>query len=436
MAQARAGGSGTQISSITAIPKIFVSDITSSGATLRWANRPMTSKEIQRTGIELFFSLSYVLDHSEPDEVLGGDESVYVIEGGLPPLLQVWVFMRNVYGGIKSEFTSTNFITLDAPVAPDPITSLNLTYPNYKTAYTTWLNPVTPYTNISRNLSMRYNYSNVYSNTSTLAYGTTNQTTSNITPSTTGNFVQAKLDYIINLEGVPSATVSTDWFSNTQPILTIGVYEAFSNSIVLSVFTSTPLVTSDGFYIGYSTTDVPPTIPLPNQVYVASTEEVPQYITISGLSPGTNYYIYGCWVQNYTNYITGSPAVATGDVTSIYSSTSGGGGGVPSLEITIDVIGDTYFGIKLFTSEDIMPNFPLDGILVGYSTSDTITTPFENEAYVYPDGFVTYYTINGLNPNTFYYITGCCIVGGVRGTPFQVTGATERGFGGGGKEET
>lgn len=430
MAQARAGGSGTQISAITAIPKIIVSDITSSGATLRWANRPMSPNEIQRTAVELYFSLSYVLDHSEPDEVLGGDDSVFVIEDGLAPLVQIWVFMRNVYGGIKSEFTSTNFITLDAPVAPDPITSLALSYPNYKSAYTSWENPVTAYTNISRNLSMRYNYSNVYSNTTTLSYGTTNQTTSNITPSTAGNFVEAKLDYRTNLGGVLSSTVSTDWFVITQPTApTFSVFEAFEDNIATTINSTTPLLTSDGFYVGYSTESITPTIPLPNQVYVSSSGTSNTDYRITGLSPGTAYYVYLCWAQNYTDYLTGSPAVATSAISNYFTTTTGGGGGgIPTLTITVVSVGSNFIQIRIDTSSEITPDYLVDGILIGYDTGDYIDTPLINEQYVYPDGLNTNYIINYLTPVTHYYITGCCIIGGVRGATYQTDTTTDNEF--------
>jgi hypothetical protein len=144
-------GSGNQMSLRTAIPKIFVSNITSTGADIRWANRPAND----RTAILVFVSTTQTLpSDAEAVDTLGDVGSTTLT--GLTLNTQYWVFVRNMYGTEKSDDCVVDFITSnDEPViTPLPISNLARSDDYYTSFSLSWSNPDSDFDGIRFTISV------------------------------------------------------------------------------------------------------------------------------------------------------------------------------------------------------------------------------------------------------------------------------------------
>jgi hypothetical protein len=300
-------GSGHEVSKLTAVPRIFVSNITDSSVDLRWANRtPIVPFDPVRTGVLIFASTTQILSKdASPTMSLGDVNSAQLTE--LDANTQYWIFIRNVYGIQVSDDCFTDVITADTVTKPDAIADLNHSSDYYTSTVLTWDTQTGDYDGVRFEISV-YDTIFLYSFTIDHTTKTNSLVVDNLTPNHSISVTATVYKGIVDSD--PTELVK--FALPTVGALAISVTDTTSDSITIDLTTMIYLQGQDRYLYGFDTSAWQPNPqPLPNQTAISS-EVSPNDIVISGLDSETKYYIYSNMELNYTDHETGEPVTYIG----------------------------------------------------------------------------------------------------------------------------
>lgn len=305
------GGSGQEVSQITAVPKLFVTATGETTATVKWASAPTVAGKPTRTGYTYVVkNLTNNTTASPVTVTSAGLTSVTLSLTGLTASRKYELsVVLNYSGSQKSTATTVIFNTDDVPPSVNPVTNLTHTLDYHTKTTLTWTNPAGDFDGIVFTIS-GYDGVNpvpLYTFTVDKTDGATSLLLENLTPNSEVSVsarayrdnLQSPIEYLTLFALPPVEALA----------LTFPVVNAQS---ILVVMTPTVLLQgSDTYNLGISPNIYTPNPnPLPNQETYTT---LPQYsATLYGLNPNTLYYIYANKRVVYTDRVTGLSTTFTG----------------------------------------------------------------------------------------------------------------------------
>jgi hypothetical protein len=307
------GGSGQEVSQITAVPNLFVTATGTTTATIEWASAPTLSGKPTRTGYTYVVRNLNNGTSASPVTVTsaGITKATLNLTGLTSEKMYEISVVLNYSGSLKSSATTVTFSTEAVPpTPPNPVSNVSHTNDYYSKTRITWTNPTGDFDSISLQLEgLNQADETLYTFNASVTNGDAFYDVDNLTPNTklTASITAVKGD-------LTSIGVVLPAFS--LPIVDAVAVTFFPNpnsSVIYITHSSTmPLQGTDFYRFGLSVNNYDPNQVTPPNLFEYTQDNLPSEISWTGLSQNTLYYVYvNKWIM-YNDRETNAPALFRG----------------------------------------------------------------------------------------------------------------------------